>query len=152
MINKYQIKQLIKDTLLELDMFSEDAVNLLLGTMAQESDFGTYIKELKGGDGLSFFRMTPEIHDDLVKNFISKKESLAKKIKTACGVSRLDSSFLLYNIKYSICMMRIFYKRVDEPIPTNIEGYSKFWKAHYNKRDGKGTQSQFIYNYKTRIL
>ena len=151
MINKHQAKQLIKETLLSLDLFSEDAVNLMLGTMAQESDFGTYLKELKSGSGLSFFRMTPEMHDEVVK-FLKSRESIPKKIKQSCGVAKLSSEYLLYNIKYSICMVRIHYFMQEDPIPRNIEGYAKYWKEYYNTRAGDGTISQFIFNYKRHVL
>ena len=151
MINKHQIRQLIKETLLELDLFSEDAVNLLMGTMAQESDFGTYIKELRGGDGLSFFRMTPYMHAAVCEN-LKSRESLTKKIKQTCSVSKLSFEFLLYNIKYAICLAAVFYSMQEDPIPTSIDGYSKYWKEHYNTRAGKGTISQFIFNYKKYVL
>lgn len=152
MINRHQIRQLIKETLIELDLFSEDAVALLMGTMAQESDHGTYLKQTKGGTALSFFSIEPEMHDDHVKNYLKSHDLLAGKIKKACGVSKFDSSFLLYNIKYAICIARVHYKRVKDPIPPSIEGKAKYWKVHYNTRMGKSTESQFIYNYKKHVL
>jgi hypothetical protein len=151
-LNKYQIKELIKETLLEIELFSEDAVKLLLGTIAQESDFGTYLKQLRGGPALSIFQIEPLTHDDHVKNFLKNKPDLSDRIKKACGVSKFDKSYLVFNLKYAICMARVHYLRKPEKLPSSIEGYAKYWKQHYNTYLGKGTVNQFIYNYKKHVL
>ena len=47
-LNKNQFQNLIEKVLKEFGMYSESATNLLLGTAAQESRFGTYIKQING--------------------------------------------------------------------------------------------------------
>ena len=47
--NKTQIEDLVERVLKEVDLYSESAVNLILGTIAQESRFGTYLKQVGSG-------------------------------------------------------------------------------------------------------
>ena len=159
MMDKGQLKSLIEETLKEIDLYSEDAVNLLLGTAAQESAFGRYIKQLGNGPALGIFQMEPATHYDIFSNYIFYKEDLKRKIVLTCqlagpgsGIYDPDAGMLRWNLKYAICMARIHYLRVPEPIPSTIEGYANYWKDHYNTYLGAGTVEEIIHNYKKYVL
>ena len=150
MINKIQLRELISDTLDEINLYSEDAVNLLMGTCAQESLLGTYIKQLKSGPALGIFQMEPNTYWDICINYLEYKPELYNAIKKACG--QMDVNHLIWNIKLAICMARVHYLRVPEALPTDLSGYAKYWKRYYNTYLGAGTEEEFIHNYKLYIL
>ena len=135
--------------------FSDHAVNLLLGTAAQESHLH-YIDQLAPGPGPAFgiFQMEAPTHDDIYFNFLSGKTALRAKVQ----LCSLDSAFYIDgaaemagNLYYATAMTRVHYYRVREALPTTLEGYARYWKRYYNTYLGKGTESEFIANYKEFI-
>lgn len=150
-MNKKQLRDLIISVLRELDLYSDDAVNLLMGTAAQESNLGKYRKQIGGGPALGIFQMEPSTFDDIRKNFLRFKPELAVKIERIGRISRFYAPDLENNDRLAICMTRIHYLRVKEPIPNNLEGWAKYWKRYYNTNLGKGTEDEFIRNFKKYV-
>lgn len=150
MFNKTQFKELIETALKKLDLYSESAVNLLLGTAAQESKFGTYLKQLGSGPARGVFQMEPATETDLWKNYIVYKPQLMQKIKEVCGLLGPNQEALQYNLYYAVAMCRIHYLRKTDPLPDadNIQAMAAYWKKHYNTYLGKGTVEEFVENYK----
>ena len=62
--NCLQFRDLITRVLKEVALYSPAAVNLLLGTAAQESGFGTYLRQVKG-PALSVFQIEEATFLDL---------------------------------------------------------------------------------------
>lgn len=152
-LDKSQLKELVSDTLDEIGLYSKDAVNLLLGTCAQESAFGTYIRQLNNGPALGIFQMEPATYDDIVNNYLRYRYDLINEIETTCQCDLENNSEALeWNMKLAICMARIHYLRFKEGIPNTIEGYAKYWKENYNTEKGAGTEEEFIRNYKEYVL
>lgn len=152
-LDKYQFRELISDTLDEINLYSEDAVNLLMGTAAQESVFGTYLKQLKSGPALGIFQMEPNTYNDIVNNYLRYNIGLLNNIEDAsqCEVEN-NSDNLVWNFKLAICMARVHYLRVKEELPKDLSGYARYWKQYYNTYKGKGTEEEFIRNYKKFVL
>lgn len=150
-MKKEQLKELIEETLKEIDLYSSDAVNLLMGTAAQESHLGKYIKQIKG-PALGIFQMEPATFGDICNNFLAYKGDLGEKILQSCEAMKATPDGLRFNLKLSICFCRLHYLRVPEPLPNSIEGYAKYWKDHYNTYLGAGTEEEFIRNYKKYVL
>ena len=132
-----------------INLYSESATNLLLGTCAQESLFGRYNKQLGGGPALGPFQMEPATMRDLWENFLSYKESLCRLIEEEYGYIEASNELLQYDIDYGIIMCRIHYLRVKERLPDadDIEGLARYWKKYYNTYKGKGKVEEFIRNY-----
>jgi len=150
-MNKEQLRELIEETLKEIGLHSKDAVNLLMGTCAQESHLGEYIKQIKG-PALGIFQMEPATFVDIEQNYFRYKKELYEKVKSNSRVSYLYSGLMVYNLKLAICMTRIHYLRVPEKLPNSIEGYAAYWKRYYNTYLGAGTEEEFIHNYKRFVL
>jgi len=150
-MNKEQLRELIEETLKEIGLYSKDAVNLLMGTCAQESHLGEYIKQIKG-PALGIFQMEPATFVDIEQNYFRYKKELYEKVKSKSRVSYLYSGLMVYNLKFAICMARIHYLRVPEKLPDSIEGYAAYWKKYYNTYLGAGTEEEFIHNYKRFVL
>jgi hypothetical protein len=148
-INTKQLRELvIQPTLEYLGLDSLAAQNLLLGTCAQESAMGTYIKQVNGC-ALGIYQMEPATHDDIWKNFIFFNFSLKEKV-SELGTTQ---GKLIGNLNYATAMCRIHYMRINEPLPAadNIYGLAAYWKKYYNTEKGKGTEEQFITNYQKYV-
>ncbi len=149
-MNKNQLKELVESVLKDIDLYSQDCVNLILGTIAQESALGYYIEQISG-PALGICQMEPNTFNDIMNNYLNYRDSLKNKILKTCNISEFKSESLKYNMALAICMCRIHYLRVSESIPNNVEGCARYWKKYYNTCLGKGTEEEFINNYNKYI-
>nr|DAR07359.1 MAG TPA: lysozyme [Caudoviricetes sp.] len=150
-MEKKKLKELITSVLKELNLYSGDAVNLLMGTAAQESHLGKYRKQLGGGPALGIFQMEPATFNDIVNNYLRYKPELASRIERVARISRFKAEDIENNDLLAICMARVHYLRVKEAIPSDLEGWARYWKRYYNTPLGKGTEEEFIANYKRLV-
>lgn len=150
-MEKKTLENLITSVLKELNLHSDNAVNLLMGTAAQESHLGRYRKQLGGGPALGIFQMEPATFDDIVKNYLRYKPELAARIERVARISRFKAEDIENNDLLAICMARVHYLRVREAIPSDLEGWARYWKRYYNTPLGKGTEEDFIANYKRLV-
>jgi len=153
-IDKNQFRHLIQKTLHKMDMHSQDAVELLMGTAAQETKLGAYIYQLGGGPGMGFFQMEPSTEKSLWENIIRRHPEIAEKLNTVCGVYGPGTDALETNISYMIAMARIRYLPAKPALPkhTDIQGLAEYYKTYYNTRKGKATPEMFVANYERYCL
>lgn len=145
-INPNQLKMyVVRPTLQKLDLWSEAAENLLMGTAAQESQMGLYLHQV-GGIALGIYQMEPETHDDLWKNYLPSQPNLIAKI---LKFSKSNPEELIWNLAYATAMTRVHYLRIREALPaaSDIKGLGLYWKKYYNTQFGKGTVQEFVNNY-----
>lgn len=146
-IEAEQLRRLvIRPVLLYLDMHSRAAENLLIGTAAQESHLGTYIEQLGGGPARGIYQMEPATRQDN-ESYLTRRPALRTKVEhfkiPAFGPQ------LYGNLYYATALARIHYWRKPEPLPNadDLEGMARYWKQHYNTVFGRGTESEFFFNY-----
>ena len=151
-MNKKQLRDLVIRVLQDIELYSDDAVELILGTIAQESKGGEYIKQLGNGPALGICQMESATFKDIIDNFLQYKQDLARKIKYVSGVDGFKAKYLEYNLAFSIAMCRVHYLRVNESLPSSLDGWAKYWKQYYNTYLGKGTEEEYINNYKKYVL
>ncbi|MBW2606119.1 MAG: hypothetical protein JRD05_00640 [Deltaproteobacteria bacterium] len=151
--DKEQFQDLIERTLRNLDMYSDSAVKLLLGTAAQESHFGTYLRQVGGGPALGVFQMEPDTEIDIWSNYLHRKLKVACRLEVYTSVGCSSVIALEGNLPYQILMARLHYLRVPEPLPDaeDVEGLARYWKQYWNTPCGKGSEEEFIENYKRHI-
>jgi len=149
MLEKTSFRKLIESTLTEIGKYSESREELLMGTAAQESAFGTYRKQLGNGPALGVFQIEPATHNDCFESYLNFRHGLKEKILSVSGLKEPDSSELESNDTYSICIAFVKYYRDREPIPEpeDIEGLAKYWKRVYNSEKGAGKVEEFVKNY-----
>ena len=81
MINRIQLeKYIIIPTLKELGMLSENAILLLIITMAIESDLGTFIKQKYDGPALGPYQMEPATYYDNWENNLRFRPEIRKML------------------------------------------------------------------------
>ncbi len=149
-------KEVVIPTLKYIGRYSEDAANLIVGTMWQESH-GEYIKQLGNGPALGFMQMEPATHDDIWNNYLKYKGDLETKVKDlaiAHPSGKPSPNNLMYSLPYQVAMCRCHYLRVKEGIPNgkDVEGMAHYWKKYYNTSLGKGKPEEFVKNFPTEIL
>ncbi len=151
MINAPQLrKEIVRPVLEHLYLWSAAAENLVMGTAAQESRLGTYLKQI-AGPAVGIFQMEPFTHDDLWKTILKNQPLLAGRVRQVelPGWYQDDAREMAGNLYYAAAMCRVFYRRIQEPLPDadDIAGLARYWKRYYNTRLGKGTEAEFIRNY-----
>jgi hypothetical protein len=150
MINIDHLRNLIVEPVLkEYDYYSAAAMNLVLGTAAQETLCGYYLKQTKG-PGLGIYSMEPRTHDDVWTIVILDRPFLKHKIEQEFyKFEEMQSANLVGNLWYATLMCRLQYIRFKEPLPdhSDIEGLAEYWKKYYNTVKGKGTVEDFVRNY-----
>ena len=142
------LKDIIIPALKAIAKDSIVAEQLLLGTAIQESHL-KYLRQLNNGPALGYFQMEPKTHDDIWKNFLDYRPTLAAKILSLGGISDASSNLLTTNHKYAAAMARIQYLRAPKPLPTSgdINAIAQYWKQFYNTGGGKGTTDEFVINW-----
>lgn len=144
-INKDQLRYLITTTLKDSLLYSNEAVELLMGTAAQESAMGAYLYQING-PALGIFQMEPATEGDIWTNYLYRKESLAAVARTYRTGAACE---LAWNLKYAILMARIHYYRIKESLPdhSDVPAMAAYWKLYYNTPKGRGTDEEFIRNF-----
>lgn len=132
--------------------YNQNAAELVLGTIAQESAYGKYRKQQGNGPALGIGQCEPRTFLDIVINYLAYKPALKAKIMEICHVAMLNPADLVNNDRLAICFARVHYLRCKEGIPGTLDGWAHLWKLRYNTPFGKGTEAEFKVNYKRYVL
>lgn len=136
---------------------SDSAINLLLGTAAQESHLGEYLHQING-EACGIYQIEEDTHSDLFENYLQFNNAILEKILKLL-INFIEPSFgmpcqfheenLIGNLYYSTAIARLLYYRHPAFLPKadDIEGLAKYWKKYFNTHLGKGTVEEFIENY-----
>ena len=144
-IDRDQLRSLIDRTLQRMDLNSPSAIALLMGTAAQESRLGTYLRQLDSGPARGIFQMEPATEEDIWRNYLRGRLNLSDRIWVVSGVDGPNPWALEGNILYQIAIARIHYLRVPNPLPgaDDLPGLAAYWKRCWNTSAGAGTEQQF---------
>ena len=136
-------------------LYSEDAVELLLGTSAQESDLGYFLTQIGNHplEGLGPYSMELATSDSIWEHYLAFRPELASIVRSLMTQDAFDSPEnlrreLINNSMYSTAMARIKYWKVPDPMPTTLWGWAAYWKEHFNTHLGKGTEEEFVVSYR----
>lgn len=153
MIKVSQMQDLIQLILEKMDLYSKDAEYLLVGTSAQESRLGTYLKQYPTGPAQGIFQMEPATEKDIWDNYLKYKSKIADKIPKICGFDPFGRHALQWDLAYQVIMARLHYYRRPEPLPahTDVPGMAAYWKQHYNTPLGKGKVEEFVNNFPNEL-
>ena len=151
MINVSQLKsEIIAPVLQSIGLYSEHAVNLLVGTALQESLGGTYVKQIKG-PACGIYQMEPATARDIIDNFLKYKKELSDKVFRFYNRNLTLEENLISNLFFATAMCRVHYFRVKEALPTTVVTYGDYWKRYYNTVKGKGTVTEFVSKYREYV-
>lgn len=146
----YIKSQLINSAFMALNMWSPEAVTLGLLTIANESDFGTYRKQI-GGSALSICQIEQNTFNDIVR-YLNTRDDLLQVILTLTKQSRLPDFSYLANSQadlLSVALMRIKYYMIPTPIPpeNDIIAIANYYKTYYNTAQGQANVTTAVEKY-----
>lgn len=147
MLNYVQLRDLIiNPALKDLQLYSENASELLLFTCAVETDGGTYLKQIKG-NALGIYQMEPKTYNDIWENYIKNKPSVMLNLVHNFNIVFMPSEDrLIYDLRFATAMTRLFYARINEPLPhaNNPNLIWDYYKKYYNTFLGKAKKESAI--------
>jgi len=112
---KRDIRKLIKWTLKQLHMESDDAVDLIFKTGEAESGYRALSQHK--GPAIGFFQIEPDTMWDIWDNYISYRPELVTKLY-ALGFTESDAEIRVKgNIILQIAFCRLHYRRDKEALP-----------------------------------
>ena len=153
-INPQHLRTVIEPVLMHMEMHSEAAVNLLLGTAAQESHLGRWLVQ-HGGPALGIYQMEPNTIRD-INRYLSRRTDIRAKVGHL-ELSRRPKTInceIIGNLYLATALARIRYWYSPDPLPAanDVRGLANYWKKHYNTSRGKGSPEEFIANYNRLVL
>jgi len=159
-IEPNQLKRLITDVLHGVGRHSDEAVDLLMLTAAQESCLGQYLYQLNDGPARGIFQMEPETHRDLFENYLDYRNKM-RGIAYGFAAWSESETDLVANIPYQIVVARFQYLRVPKRIPRRdgfndefdyVFALAEYWKKYWNTEKGKGSAQEATQNYHRYVL
>jgi len=150
-MDKKQLLDLVERVLDAIGLRSEAAVNLVMGTAAQESHLGRYIRQING-PALGICQMEPATEADIWDNWLAYHQDVAAAIRGLTGHSG-PGLWLEWDLAYQIAMCRCHYRRVPAALPAadDVYGLAAYWKQYYNTPAGAGSVGEFISNYRRLV-
>lgn len=149
MINAFQFRELIlRPVLREMDSWSESAENLLVMTMAHESNGGEYLEQTNHGPAWGIYQMEKGTFNDLWERYLSEKPDLVKKIMDVCNLkTQPKAEEMAEDLALATAMARVYYLRIREPIPEDLDAMSVYAKKYWNTEQGKATAIEYLSAY-----
>lgn len=149
-----QLRKIIAETLQAINLYSEDATELLLMVAAHESKLGHYLYQV-GGPALGVWETEPATYNDILKNFLDYRLSLKITVMRALGMQAMpDASFLAHNLRLGIIMARLQFARHQGPLPSkdDLNAMGALCKTVFNSAKGKATPEEYISDYSRLVL
>ena len=139
------IREIIKWTLDYLDMYSDDALELIYRTGMAESKY-KHLKQMNNGPAVGFFQCEPETYRDIIENYVNYRQGIKDKLIGLGYKEEYSKELFMSNIALQVAFCRLKYRRDKHPIPKkeNLEEQGKYWKRVYNSKLGKGTVEHFV--------
>lgn len=139
--NKDQFENLIRRVLIaELgkELCTDAAVNLLLGTAAQESLFGTYLRQVRG-PAMGAFQIEPATFNWLKGKYLDRYPHFKD----------VDVEDLEWDLALAIIFARLRYRAIPTALPdaNDVHALAAYWKKYYNTEAGAGIVEEFVKNY-----
>lgn len=161
MIHPMQFEaDIVRPTLNILARFNENlaiepAVTLMMGTAAQESDLGFFLRQHPSGPAKGWWQVEDATHAD-VWRYLQREENI-ELARLVLGLSRHKTvmpphSEMINNPLYSCAIARIKYWMVPAPLPVDLDGLAEYWDRYFNCNANHGTVADFLESYRDFIL
>ena len=149
--DKSQFRDIVRTILHEIQLHSPEAEDIVVETCAQESQFGTYLKQLGGGPARGPYQMEQETEEDIWKNLLRYHSGMRDRLRTISGVIIPSPWQMAVNLAYSTAMCRYKYVMFPGNIPSTVSGRAAYWKQYYSTPGGSGTTAEYLENYEKYI-
>ena len=138
------IKEIVEETLYRLDMYSDDALELVMNTGWAESGYRA-LRQLNG-PAIGFWQVEMATVQDTLDKYVAYRPHIEDKL-ASLGLDEENLEFsILSNISLQAAFCRLKYRRDSQPIPPwdNLKDQANYWKRVYNTSLGKGTIEHFL--------
>jgi hypothetical protein len=117
-------------------------------TCAHESKCGEYLKQLGGGPALGIYEMEKGTFNDLWDRYLANKPNLKEKIMKACNLAHDPiAEEMIDDLNLATAMARVYYLRIRQPIPTDLDEMAAYAKKYWNTEYGKATATDYLSAY-----
>ncbi len=143
-----QIKEIVEYALYKLDVYSDDALALVVRTGMAESGYRALKGKGRGNPAIGFWQIEPDTLLDMMRNYINYRPHYRKALEELGMEFSGDDIFVsvISNMAVQAGLCRLHYRRDKDPLPSwsDLEGQAKYWKSVYNTKLGRGTVEHFI--------
>lgn len=159
-VNQFRA-EIVAPTLRALDMHSEAAVRLMVGTALVESGLD-YLRQIGGGPALGVFQIEPATARDVLFRYLAMREELRRRVMDwlcydplslthtlpSGGETQLERR-LKGDLHLGCVVARLKYWMDPRPLPdaSDIPNLGGVWKDVYNTKAGAGTVGKFVSAY-----
>ena len=146
-ISKGEVIQIVYDTTkVVFNEYHDEWNNILLGTLAAETDLGSF----RGKSTHGIAQITPVAYKFIKKSLMNDKETYGRLKSNGLDFKKIGFNDLTHNHKASITAMALYYKYIVESKKVSIHKKDKaeVWKKYYNTYAGSGTKEHFNKAYK----
>jgi hypothetical protein len=156
--NKNEVRQLIQSACKELNfdghiLDAHEAIEILMGTWATESEGGKYVKQLNGGPARGIFQCEKPTFIDIINRCrLVHRSILAQTANFSESISPNDFRLLEFNHKLAVQVARLKYYLSPGTIPLDLEGQAHYYKQYYNTPLGAATVEGYIRKYHQYVL
>lgn len=148
-------EQVIDPVLAHLDrvvpgMQSPSAEMLLLGTAAQESQMGRYLRQHPTGPARGIYQIEPATLQDLLNSLTQHHHDnvLSSMLEWSSPALPIVDQ-LAGNLYFSTAVARVNYWRKPFSMPpATPEAMAAIWKQWWNTENGGGTTVEWLANYR----
>ena len=134
-------------------MQSHAAEDLLLGTAAQESQLGRYLRQHPQGPARGIYQMEQATFSDTMDWLMMRgREPLLKATLCWSSPEVPLGAQIAGNLYFATALARLKYWRAPFTLPSDDQPYdlrnlAHAWKTYWNTTAVAGTESQFIANF-----
>ncbi len=147
----------VQPTLRQLQVKHCLAENLLMGTAAQESGLGFYLRP-KTYHSYGIYCITPLMHKNIWDKYLVTQPELASQVRGLASQHEFlenPHQELATNLSYATAIAWMVYQRVPnfptKGDPSNLGLLAKCWRRYYHGKP-RASMDDFIQNYHQYIL
>lgn len=125
---------------------NHNALQLLKGTAAQETAYGSFRDPSEYGAGVGLCQCDPiAFYDVQARTRPHSRKAIAEHF--GVDMDLVVHQELAFSPLLAMIWCRLHYKLVPEAIPMDVDGLGRYWKQYYNTNAGKGTTDEFVENF-----
>ena len=141
----HSIEDISVRTLEKMEMYSDDAVSMVMRTGFAETGF-RHLKQMGDGPAVGFFQSEPNTIEDIWVNYALYRPK-GRDCLLMLGYDETEGEDrVMSNIALQVAFCRLKYRRDKYAIPhmDELKDQAKYWKRVYNTKLGKGTVKHFM--------
>ena len=126
---------------------------LMLGTAAQESDLGFYLRQWPSGPARGLWQMEEATVRDIVDRYLQRQENavLRHAVLSFWSGNYDIAEEISWNMALACALARVRYWMVPIPIPEDLEDQARYWDIHYNANEEDEVE-EYIASYNEFVL